>query len=46
LVIQNEDTVLSEGIKTSLESWPVVLKLVPAVAPNGARLVGSQGFDV
>src|SRR5262245_58824780 len=42
LVIQKDDTVLSEGIRTSLESWPVVLKFVPAVAPNGARLVGSQ----
>src|SRR6185436_18162966 len=46
LVIQKDDTVLSEGIRTSLESWPVVLKFVPAVAPNGARLVGSQGLDV
>src|SRR5687767_6322371 len=46
LVIQKLDTVLSEGIKTSLESWPVKLKFVPAVAPNGARLVGSQGLDV
>ncbi len=27
-----------------MESWPVVLKFVPAVAPNGARLVGSHGL--
>ena len=43
LVIQKVDAVLSEGIRTSLASWPVVLKFVPSVAPNGARLVGSHG---
>src|SRR6187402_2215230 len=44
---QNVDTVLSEGIRTSLESWPVVLKFKPSeLDPNGARFVGSQGFDV
>src|SRR5688572_16455090 len=47
LVIQNVDTVLSDGIRTSLDCWPVVLKFRPSpVAPNGARLVGSHAFDV
>src|SRR6187200_1491344 len=39
--------VLSEGIRISLESWPLVLKFNrSAVDPNGARSVGSQGLDV
>src|SRR5688572_11008762 len=47
LVIQKDDTVLSDGIRTSLESWPVVLKFKPSeLAPNGVRLVGSHGLDV
>ena len=45
-MIQKVDTVLSEGSRTSLESWPVVLKFVPSVAPDGARLVGTHGLDV
>ncbi|MND02656.1 hypothetical protein D3C83_221170 [compost metagenome] len=47
MVIQKDETVLSDGIRTSLESWPVVLKFKPSeLDPNGARLVGSQGLDV
>ena len=30
LVIQYDDTVLSEGMRTSFESWPVVLKFKPS----------------
>src|ERR1700722_11020756 len=44
LVIQNVDTLLSEGIRISLASWPAELKfLPPATDPNGARLVGEHG---
>src|SRR6185436_11765065 len=47
LVIQYVDAVLSEGIRTSFESWPVSLKFRPSFSdPNGARFVGSQGLDV
>src|SRR6185369_12288476 len=44
LVIQNIDTVLSEGIRTSLDCW-----LTPPagrVSPDAARLVPMQGLDV
>src|SRR5580704_1578540 len=43
LVIQNVDTLLSEGIRISLASWPVSTKFLPPVDPNGARLVPTHG---